>query len=74
MKQNERLDDERDRILYALYGMNGNFSLPFLADMAGGQQLYQHASRLLRERVASGMVEVVAATVRPRLYRLAEDD
>lgn len=63
----------RQAIVYALYAMDGNFTINQLAEAAGGAYLRRQAADVVRERVARGSVLVVAETVVPHLYRLAPD-
>jgi hypothetical protein len=72
--QRDRVARHRAVVVETLYHMAGPFTVPHLAEAAGGQHLYNYASAAVRERVASGVVRLLDDECRPHLYELAPDE
>lgn len=65
--------EREQRIVFALYSMEGNFTINQVAEAAGGPYLRNQTRDVIRRRVTRGSVLVVATSVLPHLYRLAPD-
>lgn len=67
------MKSREEAIVFALFAMDGDFTINRLADKAGGNYLYKQASAIIKRRVAQGSVLVVDDECLPVLYRLAPD-